>query len=305
MAAPLLKMEGIQKRFGATLALRDVSLEVRAGEVVALIGENGAGKSTLMKVLSGAHPPDRGRMELEGRPYAPHGPFAARRAGVGMIYQELNLAPDLSVEDNIMLGQERSRFGLLNRREQRREVHQVLELLGHPDLKPAALVRSLSVGVRQLVEIARVLIGPSKVIVFDEPTSSLTQQDARHLFEVIGKLKASGMGVIYISHFLEEIREVGDRFVVLRDGESVGRGTLAGTTEAEIVSLMVGRTVEELFPRVPHQHGEVLLHIEKLSGQRIPQEVSLEVRRGEILGISGLVVRAARSCCVVCSRSIR
>jgi ribose transport system ATP-binding protein len=206
-----------------------------------------------------------------------------------MIYQELNLAPDLNVEDNIMLGQERSRLGLLNRRDQARLVHEVLELLGHPDLKPDALVRSLSVGLQQLVEIARVLVGQSKVIVFDEPTSSLTQQDARHLFEVIGKLKASGMGVVYISHFLEEIREVGDRYVVLRDGESVGGGKLEGAAESDIVSLMVGRTVEELFPQVPHQPGEVLLKIEKLSGRHLPQQVNLEVRRGEILGISGLV----------------
>ena len=289
MSPPLLKMDGIQKRFGATRALRGVSLEVHAGEVLALIGENGAGKSTLMKVLSGAHPPDEGRMELEGKLYAPAGPLTARRAGVGMIYQELTLAPDLSVEDNIMLGQERSRFGLLDRREQRRRVHEVMELLGHPDLRPEALVRTLSVGVQQLVEIARVLVGRSKVIVFDEPTSSLTQEDARHLFTVIKKLKASGMGVIYISHFLEEIREVGDRFVVLRDGESVGSGNLAETAESEIISLMVGRTVEELFPHVPHSPGEVLCKIENISGQRFPRDVSLEVRRGEILGISGLV----------------
>jgi ribose transport system ATP-binding protein len=206
-----------------------------------------------------------------------------------MIYQELNLAPDLSVEDNLMLGQERSRLGMLNRREQRQRVHEVLELLGHPDLKPEAIVRSLSVGVRQLVEIARALVGRSKVIVFDEPTSSLTQDDARHLFKVIKTLKASGIGVIYISHFLEEIREVGDRFVVLRDGESVGSGLLAETNEMQIVSLMVGRTVEELFPKVPHQAGEVLFKIENLSGPRLPKDVTLEVRRGEILGLSGLV----------------
>lgn len=289
MSALLLKMQGIQKRFGATQALRGVSLEVHSGEVLALIGENGAGKSTLMKVLSGAHAPDAGVMELAGEPYAPTGPLAARRAGVGMIYQELNLAPDLTVEDNIMLGQERSRFGFLNRREQHRVVHEALELLGHPDLKPDALVRQLSVGVQQLVEIARVLTSQTKVIVFDEPTSSLTQEDAKHLFEVIVKLKASGMGVIYISHFLEEIREVGDRFVVLRDGESVGSGALADVSETEIVSLMVGRTVDELFPKVPHQPGEVLVKVDHLSGHHMPENVSLEIRRGEILGISGLV----------------
>lgn len=282
-------MSGIRKRFGATQALRGVSLEVFSGEALALIGENGAGKSTLMKVLSGAHPPDVGTMELNGRAYSPANPHAARRAGVAMIYQELNLAPDLSVEDNIMLGQERSRLGIVDRRAQRARTRAAFDLLGHADLKPEIEVRRLPVAAQQLVEIARALACDARLIVFDEPTSSLTQSDAKRLFEVIGRLKKSGCGVVYISHFLEEVRRVCDRYTVLRDGASAGSGNLTNATESQIVSLMVGRSVDELFPRVPHEPGEVLLTVEALSGRRTPRQVSLEVRRGEILGIAGLV----------------
>src|SRR5262245_1325571 len=255
MPPPLLRMTGICKRFGATQALADVALEVQAGESLALIGENGAGKSTLMKILSGAHSPDAGSMELDGRPYRPANPHAARQSGVAMIYQELNLAPDLSVEDNVMLGQERHSCGWLSRAAQRRRVREVLDLLGHPDLHPETEVRHLSVGAQQLVEIARALVRDARLIVFDEPTSSLTQSDARRLFEVIGRLKKNAYGIVYISHFLEEIRQVCDRYTVLRDGRAAGQGLLADTSEAQIVSLMVGRSVEELFPNVPHQPG--------------------------------------------------
>ena len=289
MPEPLLQMREIAKSFGATRALRGVSLDVQAGRVLSLIGENGAGKSTLMKVLSGAHAPDAGTMTLEGKPYTPVGPNDARLAGVGMIYQELNLAPDLSVEDNIMLGQERSRAGMLRRREQRKLVRDALEMLGHPELRPDVCVGQLSLGVQQLVEIARALVSDARVIVFDEPTSSLTQHDVEQLFRVIGRLKESGIGIVYISHFLEEIREVCDCYTVLRDGESVGSGELDGVSNDEIVSLMVGRSVEELFPSVPHAPGETILTIDALSGVSMPWDVSLEVRRGEILGVSGLV----------------
>lgn len=289
-ASPLLRMHGISKRFGATRALTDVSLDVRAGEVLALIGENGAGKSTLMKVLSGAHPPDSGRMELCGRPFSPAGPHQARTAGIAMIYQELNLAPDLSVEDNIMLGRESHRWGWLRRGVQRRQVRHALELLGHADVRPETPVRRLSVAAQQLVEIARALALDAKVVVFDEPTSSLTRHDAVRLFDVIRKLKQSGLAVVYISHFLEEIGAVADRYTVLRDGQTVGGGMVAAASEAEIVSLMVGRSVEDLFPRVPHEPGAEILALEELSGHnQFPHNVSLTVRRGEILGIAGLV----------------
>jgi len=204
-------MHGISKRFGATQALGNVDLHVSGGEVLALIGENGAGKSTLMKVLAGAHAADSGKMVLSGESYAPKGPHHARLAGVAMIYQELNLAPDLSVEDNIMLGQEDHALGWLRRASQRQRAGRALDLLGHPELRPEVSVRQLSVGAQQLVEIARALVFDAKVIVFDEPTSSLTQRDAQHLFGVIRKLKEAGLAIVYISHFLEEIRAVADR----------------------------------------------------------------------------------------------
>lgn len=286
---PLLTMTNVSKHFGATQALKDVSLAVQPGRVLALIGENGAGKSTLMKILSGAHTPDRGEMTLAGASYTPHGPHDARRAGVAMIYQELNLAPHLSVEDNIMLGQELSRWGMLQRGRQQPRIQQALEWLGHPDLSPSAIVGELSVATQQLVEIARALVSEAKVIVFDEPTSSLTREDTQQLFQVIRRLKAKGLGIVYISHFLEEIRDVCDDYAVLRDGRSVGHGELKNATEEKIIALMVGRTVTELFPQVPHQPGEPLLSLQGLSGRTSPVDVSLDVRRGEIFGLAGLI----------------
>ena len=288
--APLLSMRGVSKRYGPTVALDGVSLEAKPGRVVALIGENGAGKSTLMKILAGAERPDAGTMTLAGRPYAPAGPTAARDAGVGMIYQELNLAPDLSVEDNLLLGRERARFGLLDRAEQRRRCRAALAELGRGDLDPRTIVGALPVGTRQVVEIARAVLGAAKVVVFDEPTSSLAKPDADALFAVIRALTARGAAVVYISHFLEEVRAVADDYAVLRDGRAVGAGTLDGVTEAQLVALMVGRSVDELFPQVPHEPGEVLLKIDGLTGAGgVPSGASLEVRRGEILGIAGLV----------------
>jgi ribose transport system ATP-binding protein len=286
---PLLVMQGISKRFGATQALSDVSFSVRAGEVMALVGENGAGKSTLMKILSGAHRPDAGEIRVAGQTFAPGSPQQARDAGVAMIYQELNLAPDLSVEDNIMLGREAGRFGWLMRGRQRPRVEKALELLGHGELRPDAPVRSLSVGAQQLVEIARALVHDAKVIVFDEPTSSLTGHDVEHLFTVIRRLRATGRAIVYISHFLEEVRRLCDNYTVLRDGRTAGAGSLEGASESDIVALMVGRSVEDLFPTVPHTPGDVLMFIDAVTGRRFPIDASLELRRGEILGVFGLV----------------
>ncbi|OYW22950.1 MAG: sugar ABC transporter [Planctomycetales bacterium 12-60-4] len=286
---PLLTVDAISKRFGATQALQEVSFKVHTGRVVGLIGENGAGKSTLMKILSGAHRADSGTMTLGAAPYAPSGPSAARNAGVAMIYQELNLAPHLSVEDNVMLGQEAATIGILRRSAQRPRVRAALEWLGHPELSPNAVVGELSVGAQQLVEIARALVLQAKLIVFDEPTSSLTQHDTGRLFDVIRRLKQSGLGIVYISHFLEEVRTICDDYAVLRDGRSVGSGELEDVSEDEIVSLMVGRTVTDLFPQVPHTPGESLLSLQQLTGVKAPHEASLELRRGEILGLAGLV----------------
>lgn len=285
----MLEMHNISKSFGATHALRGVSFSANAGEVLALVGENGAGKSTLMKVLAGAHMPDAGTMTLRGKTFSPRGPSDARSAGVAMIYQELNLAPDLSIADNITLGSEPKSLGVLDRKTQRRQVGAALEQLGLADVDSDTPVYQLSVAQQQLVEIARALVINAKVIVFDEPTSSLTQQDARRLFDVIRQLRESGLAIVYISHFLEEVREVCDRFTVLRDGHVAGSGVLTDTNDDELVTMMVGRTVDELFPAVDHKPGEDLLELSHLSGRELPRDVSLKLRRGEILGVAGLV----------------
>lgn len=289
MSGPLLEMRGVSKTFGASRALDQVALQVQAGEVHALLGENGAGKSTLMKILSGAYHPDEGEMTLGGRPYAPRGPREARRLGVAMIYQELTLAPHLTVEANVMLGQERSVAGLVRRGEHRRLVSQALALLDHPEIRPDAVAGNLSVGAQQLVEVARALVADARVIVFDEPTSSLTERDAERLFEIIERLRSRGLAVVYISHFLEEVRRVAQRYTVLRDGRSVAEGAVAGTPQATMIGQMVGRDLTDLFPKVPHEPGEPVLELKALARRPLPKRADLVLRRGEILGIAGLV----------------
>jgi ribose transport system ATP-binding protein len=282
-------MTGINKSFGMTRALAGVDLEVLPGEVHALVGENGAGKSTLMKTLSGAHAADAGEMFLDGRPYSPRGPLDARDAGVAIVYQELSLAPHLSVEENVLLGVEPSQFGFVRRRAMRAQVEEALSMLRHPDIHPAAKVANLSIGAQQLVEVARALAAKARIVVMDEPTSSLTQHDTEILFDVIRRLRASGVSVIYISHFLEEVRAIADRFTVLRDGQTVGRGTVADTPTSEIIRLMVGRDLSDVYRRTPHEIGDSVLDLRQLSGLRVPKNADLELRRGEILGISGLI----------------
>ncbi len=289
MTAPLLAMSGISKRFGATQALDDVSFTVASGQVHALIGENGAGKSTLMKILAGIHPADSGQMLVAGQPFSPNRPVDALQAGVAMIHQELNLAPDMSVEANILLGQERSTWGWVRRREHRQLAKRALAMLSHPNLPLDLPLGQLPIAVQQLVEIARALVSNARVVVFDEPTSSLTEEDAKHLFQVIHQLQRQGLGIVYISHFLEEVAQVSDVYTVLRDGRAVDRGTLADATLDHIVRQMVGRELDELFPKVPHTMGEPLIELKALSGDPIPSNVDLTVRRGEIFGLAGLV----------------
>jgi ribose transport system ATP-binding protein len=284
-----LEMRGICKRFGATVALEDVSIEVCGGEVLALVGENGAGKSTLMKVLSGAVKADAGEMRLNGEAYRPSGPLEARQCGVTMIYQELSLAPHLSVQENIMLGMEPARLGVIRRNEVRRRAIEAIKEFDNPELTPDAEVRKLSVGSQQLVEIARALAIGCRVLVLDEPTSSLSGQDVGRLFELIRRLKGQGTAVVYISHFIEEVKRIADRVVVLRDGKVAGSSSVTAITTNEIIGLMVGREVKELYPRSLRQGGEVVLEVEDLAGVEKPESASLQLRRGEVLGIAGLV----------------
>jgi ribose transport system ATP-binding protein len=287
---PVLAFRSIHKAFGATRALRGVSLEVARGEVHALIGENGAGKSTLVKILSGAEQADAGAILLDGRPVRIVSPAEGRARGIAMIYQELTLAPHLSVRANLTLGMEHSRLGVL--RERPAELRAALDRLGHGALPLEAPVRTLSVGLQQIVEIARALLSRARVVVMDEPTSALSAADTQALFRAIGRLKADGIAVIYISHFLEEVRAVADRFTVLRDGATAGTGTVAGTPPDALVAMMVGRPLKEMFPRVPHTPGAEVLRVEACVLPRVARDgaaIGFALRRGEILGLAGLV----------------
>ena len=309
MTPPALRLSGVQKAFGATRALRGVSLEIARGEVHALIGENGAGKSTLMKILSGAHAPDAGTLELGGQPYMPESPHDARLQGVAMIYQELNLALHLSAEANILLGAEPARGGWIDRRASRERARAALDLLGHGSLPLDRLAGRFSIAEQQVIEIARALLTQPQVLIMDEPTSSLTQADTEKLFATIGRLRAQGVAIIYISHFLEECRRIADRYTVLKDGETVGTGEMRTASLDHIVTLMTGREVKDLYPRAAHAPGEVVLEIKSgalarfvgrgLSptssevatavGHKARPTCALRVRAGEIFGLAGLI----------------
>jgi ribose transport system ATP-binding protein len=286
----LLELEGLAKSFGATRALAGVSLEVRAGEVHALVGENGAGKSTLMNILSGLIRPDAGTMRLRGEPYRPSGPHDARRHGIAHIHQELSLCPHLSVAENVLLGTEPRRGGLLDRAALAARAREVLDQVGHPGIEPGQRVADLPIAARQVVEISRALAGRPAVVLMDEPTSSLQGEDVARLFACIHRLRDAGVGVVYISHFLEEVRQVADRVTVLRDGASVLGGPLAEVSDAAIIAAMVGRPMESLFPATARPHpGARLLAVEGLSAPPAVRTASFELHAGEVLGIAGLI----------------
>jgi len=286
----LLELSGIKKSFGATHALTGVDLNVRRGEVHALVGENGAGKSTLMNILSGTLSPDAGKMRLLDREYRPAGPQDARRQGIAHIHQELSNCPHLSVAENILMGMEPSHSGWLDWPALNRRALDILRDFHHPAISPERRVADLPIAARQIVEICRALAQNASLILMDEPTSSLQQEDVRRLFACIRKLRDSGIAIIYISHFLEEIREIADSFTVLRDGASVMHGSLQETTDAQIITAMVGRPVETLFPeRRPLRTGERVLEVRHLSAPPAVRDASFELYRGEVLGVAGLV----------------
>src|SRR5215510_12819120 len=286
-----LKLSKIHKSFGPTIALDGVDLELRQGEVHALIGENGAGKSTLMNVIAGSLLPDQGTMEIIGRRYAPSNPLDARTHGIALIHQELSLCPHLSVAENVLMGIESSHLGWLDHDNLITRTNEVLKTFHHADIRPEKRVGDLSVAARQIVEISRAPAAQARVILMDEPTSSLQREDVTHLFTLIRKLSAEGISVIYISHFLEEVHQISDRFTVLRDGRSVANGDIASVSDDELIAKMVGRAQQNLFPIRSQTAGakETILDIQNLACPPLLKSASFELRRGEILGIAGLM----------------
>jgi ribose transport system ATP-binding protein len=295
-ASARLSIRGLSRSFGATRALSAVELEARPGEIHAVVGENGAGKSTLMRILSGEIRPESGEIRLDGAPFAPASPAEARAAGVTIVSQELSLCPHLTVADNVMLGREPLRFGAIDRPAMRRATESALRQVAGTApaawLRPEARVSELPMAGKQLCEIARAVgtaVGGCRVLILDEPTSSLGREDAGRLFELVRKLGRDGVTVLYVSHFLEEVKALADHYTVLRDGRSVGSGAMSEITLSEMVTLMAGRQIDQLFVRSPHTPGEVVLELRELGAEPKPVRASLELRRGEVLGIAGLV----------------
>jgi ribose transport system ATP-binding protein len=285
-----LRITDVGKRFGPTVALDGATFAVAAGEVHALIGENGAGKSTLLNVLGGLLRPDRGSIEVEGRPYAPSSPREARARGIALIHQELSLFPHLSVTENVLVGAEPRRHGLLDRAAARRRTQEVLAEFGHANIDPDAQVGRLPIAARQVVEICRAVASQARVVLMDEPTSSLQRQDVERLFALIRRLAGAGAAVVYISHFLEETREIANGFTVLRDGRSVATGRLADVSNEELIGEMVGRTVSELYPARPlAPAGDPVFEVRGLVAPPVVRSASFAIRGGEILGAFGLM----------------
>jgi rhamnose transport system ATP-binding protein len=286
----LLRLTSITKHFGGVRALKGVSFELLAGEVHALVGENGAGKSTLIKIITGAHQPDSGTIEIRGSQVTDMDPGTSRSLGVAAIYQQPALFPDLTVAENIGLRLEQGGpWRLLNWRERRRRAAELLDSVG-AGISPSALIRDLTMPQQQLVEIAGALGGAAKILILDEPTASLSDREVENLFRVIGELKARGVGMIYISHRLDELPRIADRVTVLRDGTYIDTRPVAGVDRAELIRLMVGRSLEAVFPKIHVDLGDVVLETRDLGCQQTGvHDVNLSVRAGEILGLSGLV----------------
>src|SRR6516164_996459 len=293
--SPLLEVRNVTKAFPGVRALDGVSLDLYPGEIHAVVGENGAGKSTLIKILAGLYQPDQGEINIAGRPCHFRDAGDSRDAGVAIVFQELSLVPELTVGENIFLGREPSRFGIVQWAELYAEAEKLLRDLGL-NIDPRTQVASLGTGQQQLVEIAKALSHHGRILVLDEPTAALSGGEAESLFSILDTLAARGTGIIYVSHRLEEVFRLTSRVTVLRDGQDLGTTTTHELTEQRVIAKMVGREVSQLFPVSTRSPGEVVLEVRRLSaddvhvpGKLAVNDVSFAVRRGEVLGIAGLV----------------
>ena len=290
-AVPLFRMEGVSKRYGGVRALEDAELNVHGGRVHAILGENGAGKSTLIKVMAGVVAPDKGRMTLEGREVSFADPAAANQAGVVCIFQELSLIPDLSVADNIAISNPPKRFGLIDRRAQRRIAEEALARAGGEDIHPMAPVKDLPLSRRQIVEIAKALARRPRILILDEATSALTAADVTKVFAVLKRLRSEGLALLYISHRMHEIAEIADECTVFRNGRNVATYMAGTKTDNEVVEMMIGREYSHVFP--PKQQPYLgdkppVLEVRNLSWTQRLRDISLAVRAGEVVGLGGL-----------------
>jgi ABC-type sugar transport system ATPase subunit len=284
----LLEMHRIHKSFPGVHALKNVSMKLLSGEVLGLVGENGAGKSTLIKVLGGAHLPDSGRILIEGESVHILSPTAAQQAGISIIYQEFNLIPDLTVRENIFLGREKTRIGFIRINKEQQATVKLFKKIGI-NIDPDARCSELTIAQQQTVEIAKALSVNAKIIVMDEPTATLTAQEVNRLFSIIRDLKSQGLGIIYISHRIEEVFEVADRVMVLRDGKHVDTERIDNLHRERLIEMMVGRPVDSEFPKHSANPGHERLRVENLCRGQAVRNVSFSVRAGEILGFAGLV----------------
>ena len=284
----ILKLEHITKMFPGVIAMNDVSLEVEQGEIHALVGENGAGKSTLIKALTGFHKPTKGKLYFDGKEYDGFTPASAKEAGIGVIYQELNMVGHLTVAENIYLSQLPKNGVFLDRKTMEEKTQEILNEMELP-ISPKARVQDLTIGYQQMVELAKALITDSKLIIFDEPTAPLSNREVEILFRQIAKMKEKGITIIYISHRLDEIFEIADRVSVMRDGEMIETLEISQTDKEKLIQLMVGRPMNAVYPqRPPFKGDEVILETKALSGNGV-ENISLKIYKGEVLGLGGLV----------------